>query len=83
MGGVMIISSIDNYHIHPIGGHKFLLSCHIISCFKMVTLENSVQASNDEGFSPRRPLFQQAISFELNNKLEVKYLNLFFCHFHI
>ena len=46
MGGVLIIFSINNTQIQPIWGHPFLISCHIISCFKMVTLENSVQASN-------------------------------------
>ena len=50
MGGVLIIFSMDHTQIHPIGGHPFLASCHIISCFKIVTIENSVQDSNDSIF---------------------------------
>ena len=39
MGGVLIIVSMDVTQIHPIWGHQFLTSCHIISCFKMATHE--------------------------------------------
>ena len=46
MDGVLIIFSIDHIQIHPIEGHPFLTSCHIISCFKMSALKNYVRASN-------------------------------------
>ena len=48
--GVLVIFYMDHTKIHTIGGHPFLTSCHIISCVKMVTLENYVQASNDDIF---------------------------------
>ena len=50
MGGVLIIFSMDHTQIQPIGGRPFLTSCHIIPCFKMVALEHSVRASNDDVF---------------------------------
>ena len=48
MGGVPIIFSMHHNQIQKIWGRQFLTSCHIISCFKMVTPENSV--SNDDVF---------------------------------
>ena len=33
-----------------IASHPFLTPCHILYCFKMVTLEHSVQTSNDNSF---------------------------------
>ena len=42
MGGVLIISSMDHSQIQPIRGRPFLTSCHIVPCFKMVPLENSI-----------------------------------------
>ena len=50
MGGVLIIFSMVHTHIQPIGVHMFLTSCHIISFFKMVPLENYAQASNYDIF---------------------------------
>jgi hypothetical protein len=50
MGGILIIFSMDHTQIQPIDGHPFLTSCHIIPCFKMVAIEHSVQASNDDAF---------------------------------
>ena len=50
MGGLMIILYMDHIQIQPIGGNPFLASCHIISCFKMVALENYVQGYNDDIF---------------------------------
>ena len=50
MGGVLNIFSMDPTQIQTIGVHQFMKSCHIIYCFKMVTLENSVQASNNDIF---------------------------------
>ena len=50
MDGVLIILSVDNNQIQPIEDHPFVTSCHIMSCFKIVTLEKFVQASNDDIF---------------------------------
>ena len=50
MGGVLNIFSMDPTQIRTIGVHQFMKSCHIIYCFKMVTRENSVQASNNDIF---------------------------------
>ena len=38
---------MDNKQIQPIKDHPFYTSCNILSCFKMVTLEHSVRASNE------------------------------------
>ena len=50
MGGVLIIFSMDHTWIQPIHGYPCLTSYHIIPCFKMVALEHSVQASDDDSF---------------------------------
>lgn len=50
MGGVLFIFSMDHTQIQPIEGHPFLTSCHIIPCYKMVVLSNSVRAHNDPDF---------------------------------
>jgi hypothetical protein len=49
-GGVLILFSIDHLQIQPISGVPFLTSCHIVPYFKMVMLEHSVRAANDEPF---------------------------------
>ena len=50
MGGVLIIFSMDHTQIQTVGGHPFMESCHIISCFKMVPLDNYLRAFNDDIF---------------------------------
>ena len=50
MGGVLIIFTMDHTQIQPIGGKSSLTSCQVISCFKMVPLENSVYASDNAPF---------------------------------
>ena len=50
MGGVLFIFSMDHTQIQPIEGHPFLTSCHIIPCYKMILLKNSVRAHNDLNF---------------------------------
>ena len=50
MGGVVIFISMDHTQIQPINGRPFLTSCHIIPCFKVVSLEHSVRAATDHAF---------------------------------
>ena len=50
MGEFVIICPMYHTQIQPIAGHLFLTSCHILFYFKMVTLEHSVRASNDNLF---------------------------------
>ena len=47
MGGVVIISTMDHSQLPPVTGRPFLLSTHVITCFKMVKLESSVRAAGD------------------------------------
>ena len=49
-GGILIIFTMDHTQLQPVEGRPFLTSCHILSCFKMVTLVCSVRASNDPAF---------------------------------
>ena len=42
-----MIFTMDHTQIQPIKGHPFLISCHVIPCFKMVNLCHSVRASGD------------------------------------
>jgi hypothetical protein len=50
MGGVIIISTMDHTQLQPINGRPFLLSTHVLTCFKMVKLRTSVRASGDMHF---------------------------------
>ena len=46
-GGVLCISTMDHLQLQPVVGRPFLLSSHILTCFKMVQLKTSVRAAND------------------------------------
>ena len=50
MGELLIIFSMDHTQIQPILGRPFLTSFHIIPCFKIVSLENTVWAYDDDAF---------------------------------
>ena len=50
MGGVIIISTMDHTQLQPINGRPFLLSTHVITCFKMVELQSSVRTAGDVDF---------------------------------
>ena len=50
MGGVIIISTMDHTQLKPVEGRPFLLSTHVITCFKMFKLETSVRAVGDTPF---------------------------------
>ena len=47
MGGVIIISTMDHTQLQPINGRPFLLSTHVVTCFKMVKLQSSVRDAGD------------------------------------
>ena len=47
MGGVLVFSTIDHTQLPPVSGHPFLLSSHVVTCFKMFHLKHSVRAAND------------------------------------
>ena len=51
-GGVLIMCTIDHTQLVPVKGKQFLVSYHILSCFKMVILQHSVRACNDPEFQP-------------------------------
>ena len=50
MGEVLIISTMDHTQLQPVNGRPFLLSTHVITCFKMIKLQCSVRASGDQDF---------------------------------
>ena len=49
-GGLLIIATMDHTQLQPVQGRPFLLSSHVITCFKMVMLKTSVRASGDVQF---------------------------------
>ena len=49
-GGVLIICTLDHTQLRPIRGLPFLVSTHILSCFRMTRLQHSVRASSDAEF---------------------------------
>ena len=46
-GGLLIISTMDHKQLPPVKGRPFLVSSHIISCFKFSVLKHSVRAGQD------------------------------------
>ena len=50
IGGVIIISTMDHTQLQHINGRAFTISTQVITCFKMVTLQLSVQADGDVDF---------------------------------
>lgn len=49
-GGILEIATMDNSQLQPINGRPFLTYSNVIPCFKMIPLQKSVRASNDERF---------------------------------
>ena len=50
MGGLLLLCTLDHKQLQPVSGRPFLLSAHIISCYRFVLLKESVRASNDNNF---------------------------------
>ena len=50
LGGVLIIGTIDHTQIQPIEGRPFLTATHMLSCWRMIALRNSIRASTDLNF---------------------------------
>ena len=50
MGGVLLIFTMDHLQIKPINGRPFLTSANIIPCFKMVNLQHSMRAWDDQNY---------------------------------
>jgi hypothetical protein len=46
-GGLLIIASLDHRQLPPVKGRPFLMSPHVLTCFKFSILEHSVRASSD------------------------------------
>jgi hypothetical protein len=46
-GGLLIIASMDHRQLPPVTGKPFLMSSHVLSCFKFSVLDHSVRASQD------------------------------------
>merc|ERR1712127_393057 len=44
-GGLLIIASLDHRQLPPVKGKPFLMSPHVLTCFKFSILEHSVRAS--------------------------------------
>ena len=47
MSDILIILLIDHTQIKPIKGKQHLISCHLISFFTTVSLEESAKVSSD------------------------------------
>ena len=47
MGGMVIITTIDDKQLKPVRGYPLLLSPHILTCFRVVILKHSVRSSDD------------------------------------
>ena len=47
MGGMMIITTIDDKQLRPVTGYPLLLSPHILTCFRVIILSESVRSADD------------------------------------
>jgi hypothetical protein len=47
MGGVMLVTTIDDKQLRPVKGYPFLLSPNILTCFRVVMLSQSVRSALD------------------------------------
>ena len=47
LGGILFICTLDHKQLQPIDGKPFLVSPMVLSCFKFVSLTESVRASGD------------------------------------
>jgi predicted GIY-YIG superfamily endonuclease len=47
MGGMLIITTIDDKQLKPVKGYPMLLSPHILTCFRVAILRQSVRSSDD------------------------------------
>ena len=50
MGGMLIISMMDPLQLPPFKGCPFLMSSHILHCFRTVHLEHSTRSCHDSPF---------------------------------
>ena len=49
-GGVLIMCTIDHTQLVPVKGKQFLVSYHILSCFKIGILQHYICSFNDPEF---------------------------------
>ena len=61
-GGLLIIATMDHKQLPPVKGTPFLVSPHIITCFKFSILSHSVRASQD-------PHLERAVNIARMNPL--------------
>jgi len=47
MGGLLIITTINDKQLHPIEGYPMLLSPHILTCFRVAILSESIRCAKD------------------------------------
>ena len=66
VGGVIIIITMDHTQLQPVEGSTFLLSRHVITCFKMLNLKTYVHAAVDEEF----PCLKQIIRMYYRRYIE-------------
>ena len=70
MNEVLIISTMDHSQLHPVNGRPFLLSTHIITCFKIIKVECSVRTSSDQHFQRIQEIIRMHVSkYDDNSEL--------------
>ena len=77
MGGILVISTMDHTQLQPVEGRPFLLSSHVITCFKMVKLETSVRAADDPALQRIQQIASKHYSLYIeDDDLLVEFRNL-------
>ena len=77
MGGVLLLFTMDHLQIKPINGRPFLTSANIIPCFKMVNLQHSMRAWNDQRYQRIQQIARMHYKeFETNPRLVDEFVQL-------
>ena len=77
LGGLLLIFTIDHTQIQPVEGRPFLTSSHMVPCFKMVALEESVRAASDSRLKRLQQIARyNNDKFESNPRLVKEFVRL-------
>ena len=70
MGGVVIISTMEDIQLQPVLGRTFLLPFHLITCYQIMKIETSVQAFGAMLFQRSQQIIQMHYSSFTNDILD-------------
>ena len=77
LGGLHLVSTLDHHQIQSINGRLFLISSNLIPMFRMIALQCSVRAADDEAFFRIQQICRYDYrELEKNSELITEFYNL-------